>query len=473
MRSKETYVVWGFFVAALLIGLAAAPRYGVSWDEPNMLNLGTEAVQYILGNGEWPVSTIRRFHGPLVEILLYSTQKILGIDTPYSIFVLRHILTYVIFLGGLAAFYALAKRMFADWKLALIGTVMLFLSPRIFAHAFYNSRDIPNLVLFTVSMLTLNRALEKPTKKRILIHALATAAAIAVRTISVLIIPISLIMLINRQRKKSLATVALYLAATAACTYALWPLLWEAPLTHLKDAMLFSGSLQRTEYYFGIMQIPPWHYLPVWITITTPVLYGIFFLGGIIPAVKRHLWIPLLWFFLPVVVQIVARIGIYDAWRHMYFIYPALLLIALAGVQCLPRKNIAIGVLTASFVCTSLWMVLNHPLQDSYFSLPGKLVDDRMERDYWGLSFKEGLLWILNNDPRETIGIAATSPPGYFSAFTLPEKLQKRIVFRKENHDYMLDNFRESHYKERFPEELLVHEIRVDGLRVLGVYKIR
>ncbi len=506
--TQEKSWILAFFTTALLIGLTAAPRYGVSWDEPNMLNLGTDAWNYVFGSGTWPETAGRRFHGPVIEISLYGVQKLLGLTEPRSIFVMRHILTYGIFLGGLAAFFALAKRIFGNERLALLGTVMLLLSPRIFAHAFYNSRDIPNLVLFTVSMLTLDRTLEQPSKGRILIHALITAAAIAVRTVSILIIPISIVAILSNRStnqclpaetlparagsparpvsgwdgakagineltsKQTVLCIVLFFASCAIFTYALWPLLWEAPLRHLKDAILFSGSLQREEYYFGIMQVPPWHYLPIWIAITTPLVYTIFFVWGLLPAIRNRLWIPLLWLFVPLLLVIVLKIGIYDAWRHMYFIYPAFLLIALEGLERLPRKSIAVGILTASFVWTGVWMIRNHPLQDTYFSLPGKLVDDRMERDYWGLSFKEGLLYLLRHDPSPKIIISATSPPGYFAAFTLPKEDQNRIAYSEDNPIYILDNFRASHYEERFPEEKKIHEIKVDGLTVLKIYKV-
>jgi hypothetical protein len=133
--SREALCVAGFFLLLLAVGLAAAPRYGISWDEPNMMGLGVAGLDYVLGRGEWPEATLERFHGPLVEIALAAVQEASGVDTPRAAFVLRHVLTYLIFLGGLAAFYALARRTLCDWKLALLGTAMLTLSPRIFPHA--------------------------------------------------------------------------------------------------------------------------------------------------------------------------------------------------------------------------------------------------------------------------------------------------------------------------------------------------
>jgi hypothetical protein len=63
--------------------------------------------------------------------------------------------------------------------------------------------------------------------------------------------------------------------------------LWASPLKHLIEAFqaislhLHSGSIP----YFGV-SIPnnalPWHYLPVWIGISTPFLYVVFFcIGGL------------------------------------------------------------------------------------------------------------------------------------------------------------------------------------------------
>jgi hypothetical protein len=473
--NREALCLGGFFLLALIVGLAAAPRYGVSWDEPNMMGLGISGLNYVLGRGEWPQTTLERFHGPLVEIALAAAQQLAGVETPRSAFVLRHVLTYLIFLGGLAAFYALARRTLGDWTLALFGMAMLLLSPRIFPHAFYNSRDIPNLALVTWSMLTLSRLVDSPSWSRTIVHGIATAAAVSVRIMSIVVIPITVIVLAARFRKRSLATLGVYLAAVAAFTYLFWPLLWAAPVRNsvavLRDAA-FDPSHRMDVYYFGRIRQAPWHYLPVWIVISTPLLYVVLFLAGLVPSIRNRLWIPLLWFFLPTALVMIARVTLYDSWRHMYFVYPAMILIALAGLQALPRRILWVSALLISFAWTGSWMWRNHPLQDVYFSLPGLAVRDGMERDYWGLSFKEGLLYLLRTDSGK-IGVTVTSPAGRYASWTLSREDFERVELRYPPDEYVLDNLRSTNYESTLPADKLIHEIVVGGLPVLKIYDVR
>ena len=75
-------------------------------------------------------------------------------------------------------------------------------------------------------------------------------------------------------------------------TYAVWPVLWANPLTsfiHIFDTMSHFPWL-GINYFMGNFiwgnQIP-WQYLPVWIIITTPITFLIFFLIGIITTLLK------------------------------------------------------------------------------------------------------------------------------------------------------------------------------------------
>ena len=64
-----------------------------------------------------------------------------------------------------------------------------------------------------------------------------------------------------------------------------WPFLWESPITNLlytiKSFANYNMSfeiLYLGEYY-NIKNLP-WHYIPVWIFATTPIIFLIFFFIG-------------------------------------------------------------------------------------------------------------------------------------------------------------------------------------------------
>jgi hypothetical protein len=76
--------------------------------------------------------------------------------------------------------------------------------------------------------------------------------------------------------------------------------------------------------------------------------------------------------------------------------------------------RIAISIVACLFIVsltvTSLQMIRYHPHQYAYFNfLAGKSVGQKFDLDYWGLSYRDGLEYIVNNDLRPVIKLAANS----------------------------------------------------------------
>ena len=82
---------------------------------------------------------------------------------------------------------------FNNWKISLLGCLFINLSPRIFAHSFYNSKDIILLCFFIISTYTLIKLLKNKTTKFAILHALSSAALINIRLVG-LYIPIITLM---------------------------------------------------------------------------------------------------------------------------------------------------------------------------------------------------------------------------------------------------------------------------------------
>lgn len=90
-----------------------------------------------------------------------------------------------------------------------------------------------------------------------------------------------------------------------------------------------------------------------------------------------------LWLLAPIIVVVTTHTVVYEGWRHLYYIYPALLLWAVQGFRMLARlvkqrSNVrlvartALGVATLETVHTTVRMVQMHPHANVYFSfLPG------------------------------------------------------------------------------------------------------
>ena len=458
-------VVGLFFGLLALLGVACTRDYGMGWDEPaDRLNAFVSAKYVALRLAPGLAQRQPRLadipdlnrhrdadHGVLFMLPLVVLEAVWPGPDPAAWAYRRHLVGFLLFVAGAWAVYRLGRARLADWRWGLAGAGLLVLSPRIFAEAFYNYKDIVFLSLFALAMLTLTRLLRRPTVGRALLHAAATAAAIDVRTMGVLL-PLltlgfgALEAAYRPARRKGLAkALGLYLPALVALVVLGWPYLWEHPWANFLAALRsFSQYAKPLEvfYWGGFVSVRelPWHYAPVWIFITTPVPYVVLFVAGV-AALGRSAWLAgpgrwlrrasarrdllvLAWFFGPLLGIVVLHSAISDGWRHLYFIYPAFVLLAARGLRevsgvwpghksGLARQSIngllAGGLLVVVGLGTArvAWrMAAEHPFQYAYFSfLPGTAVEQNFERDYWGLSTRQGLEWVLAHDPRPVLTV--------------------------------------------------------------------
>lgn len=503
--------VYVYCAVILIGGLAIAKDYGISWDEKAMYVLGEQAYNFVFRGGAYPTEPGIRYHGAWFEIVQYAVQEMLGLTFARSIFIMRHMLNFVTFWICLIAIYAIALRTFKSRTWALIAMFMLLLSPRQFGHAFFNGRDIPTMAFFTVKMFTLLLFIDVPNFKRAVLHGIVSGLVISLR-VGLLFLPLYTVLFLGIRMctdaaetkripwKRYVGLFGAYFMTFAIATVAFWPLLWQHPLQNVLAAlhnMLWDQQAPGGFYFGEMVGGLPWHWIPVHIVSKTPLLYvGLAALGFLLFLISmvrrprsifmehRNILLFMLWFSLPVLAVMVLGASLFDEWRHLYFIYPALLLMAVFVLRALweycSRLSTAtggvlrgglVGLCTVSAVVTTVWMVRNHPLQYVYFSLPSRWIEGKFELDYWGLSFRQGFEWILEHDPSDPISVSVTSSPGWENLNILTQEQRRRIVVRKQfDTKYVLDNFRWKQYQHGFPEEAKVHSVYVSGMEVLGVY---
>jgi hypothetical protein len=307
---------------------------------------------------------------------------------------------------------------------------------------------------------------------------------------------------------KDLSAVAVYLAVMSGLTILFWPLLWGGRIALFVDALR-----QMSQYpwggellYFGRMMKAtelPWHYIPVWIGMTTPILYLVLFASGVVSYLGALLRGPVQFYLrhrkevavlctlvVPSAAVFIMGSILYDAWRHMFFIYPAFLVVVLNGLvgiqrllQGMPRRNAAaLGavaglVLIVSLTATAATMIKYHPYQNVYFNaLAGgdrPQIRRQFEMDYWGLSYREALEYILAHDASDSIGVGVANYPGWLNARILRPEERRRIRFVRtlKDADYFLSNYRLHPQDYPFPNEIF--SINLDGVKIMVVYKLR
>jgi hypothetical protein len=481
----------GLLVALLLLGASIYRGYGLTWDEPSNHYNGAVNITFLLEKvlpAAWqarfipadprlhPTGTWPGFdHGVAFELPAALLGRVLYPGGPAGYYRLRHLLVFLVFAGGLVVLYRLARLRYpaARW-LPLLAAGALVLSPRFFAEAFYNGKDISFMVAFTLGMLTLVRLAQRPTWRRALVHALATALAADVRltglvllggfTAAALLLQAGAPGAVPTPPRRRLGLLGLYGVAAAGLTVLGWPYLWAEPGTRLLYVLGRTGHFPwpGLTLYLGQLVAAdalPWHYLPVWMLITIPLPYSLLATLGVGTALatlarrgraallRPGAWLDALflaWLVVPIAAIIATQAVVYDGWRHVYFVYPALLLLALRGARALGlawQQRVGRGpagrwlagtalALLALETGRTVWFIARaYPNQQVYFSfLPNSVAERLFERDYWGGSTLHGLEWLLRHDPAPVITVTGPVPNLVYVNWLLLNPAQQRRV---------------------------------------------
>lgn len=456
-------VVPGFFLVLVLLGVAVHADFGISYDEPDYYRYG-DMVTTDLASGTRHAEEFSnlRFYGPVVPVI-HSWVRDAIRPQPAEAFPLAHLINYLIFVAGAAAFYALARRQLGSWQWALAATAALVLSPRVFSHAFVNPKDAPFMALFVINIWLLIWYLE--TRKPLLLPMLgiATALMIDIRVPGVAVVLLVALALgadawfstSNRRLRQFIAPLGIYVAVAGLLTVVMWPFLWPDPVGRFAGALAMMASFAQgpstTAYMGRLVNVSdlPWHYLPVWIGITTPPAYLALAAVGLTSkltrnpikvfrdvSVERHWYLVAGWLLAPLGFAAATGANLYDEWRQVLFVYPALLLFAAAGGRLLymrvsrygvaPKIALA-GALAAIGLTVAVKMVALHPYEALYFNAltgGGEGAEGRYELDYWGVSYPAGLRFLLDEAPRGTIRVHACSHPGVINSYLFAERMR-------------------------------------------------
>lgn len=458
--ARRQFVITMFFIVLIVLGAVLHRDYGMGVDEPIERANGMISLNYIADR--FGISALQK--DELLQTFRYAQLETykdrdypvlfnlpaaflewaLNIEDEQTVYWYRHLLNYLVCLVGVYAIFRLAERRFTSWQVGLLTATLYLVSPRFFAESFYNSKDLIFLTFFAIATNTLVASVMQLSRWKMLLHGLATALAINVRIMGVALVFITLAILLLQALKKEITWAQAtklgcwYLGSAALMTYLLWPWLWSNPIGNL--LMGFSNMahfrLEMAIPYLGqsiLSTEVPWHYIPVYFLITTPIVYSLFFIvgaGGIIQKLLQAKW--RLWsnkdqlqdliflglFIAPVIAVISMHSVLYNGWRQMYFIYPAFLLVVMRGIICLWNAfsihalaqqwlRALIGLLVASSVVLSAaWMMAVHPFQHLYFnSMAGKNWSTVFEADYWALTQQHLLKEIASLDDRPIIRV--------------------------------------------------------------------
>ena len=178
-------------VIAIIAGIFTYQDYGISWDEPAQRLIGTINYNYACGKDATLLSFADKEYGAGFELPLIMLEKCLRLTDSRDIYLMRHLATHTFFLLSMFAGYILICRLFKKQSLACLGFVMLVAAPRIYAHSFYNTKDIPFLSMVLVSLAVSHLAFEQKKPGLFLLMGICLGYTTGIRIMGIL--PVSVI----------------------------------------------------------------------------------------------------------------------------------------------------------------------------------------------------------------------------------------------------------------------------------------
>ncbi|MEA1927869.1 MAG: glycosyltransferase family 39 protein [Candidatus Auribacterota bacterium] len=420
--------------------------FGITWDEPVHFASGDLYLNRILDPG---------------EVLYFSESDFQGAMQYYGpFFDIWGALNYRIFFEGLgwlagdnarhlhlliAGFltvvftYLLVKKALSP-RIAVFSALFLIAFPRFIGHSFNNPKDIPLACIFVISVYFYYLRLTTGKKRFSMLLLVAGGIGFATRfqyvMLPVLIITFTIIYICikNIKQNSCLREFISFWDVFAAIILCLplgilfWPYFWSDTLVKLQRMAEFyiyhPEQAKLLIRYWGEDYIPgqnmPWHYAPVMLIITTPLItLGAFLLGllRIISWNKRKgddqerrlfLLLPVLWIVIGITPFIIPGQRVYGGIRHFLFIVPALCIIAAIGMEALVKwtskkiKSWSYMVVAGLFLLLFVSVYSYHPYYTVYYN---KLVGgpqgalERFSLENWGNSYKKACKFINNIAP--------------------------------------------------------------------------
>ena len=456
----------------LIAGLTALDDYGVWVDGSYQRWLGGANLAHVAGEANALPTNHIKFYGAAFEGTLRLGESAFGLDDDRSIWLSRHLLTHLFYLAGGLFAYLLARRLFGNGIIALFAMLLFLLHPRLYAHSFFNSKDIPFFTMFIIALYLAHRAFTRDKISAFAMLGVGVGILLNLRIMGVILLTaIPALRALDlalaqgwEERKRVLITIGTFALASGLTIYALLPYLWADPLsrsvewwaTFSSHPSVFMERFRGTDYLTTNF---PWDYVPVRFSISSPpfaLLLGAigaaFILARGTKAPRFALRNTRLRFgllliaclALPNLAVIVVDVNVYGGWRLFYFLWAPFSLLAAFGLQETLSafggreglRKAALACAGAGLAATAISMALIHPNEQAFFNFFVDRVTPERLRGQYAIGYsvhtvRQGLEWFSemadalgDGEPRIT-GIAE----GFVreNAMILPSAARARI----------------------------------------------
>ena len=362
--------LWCLF---LIAGLAVVGDYSALTSPANQRNDATDTLNHVLHEDQTLLQTHDRFYGVAFELpqflltdLFLLMGRALGLEDPRHVYLINNILIHLFFLLGGFCCYLLARRLSGDRLIALLVMLLFLLSPRLYAHSFFNSKDPVFASAFVMALLLASRAFDKDSLGAYRGCGAAAGLLVNLRIMGVVLVAAVLVFRVwawfraegAAARRRATATTGAFALWGVVVLFITLPYLWGDPAGRLAEYWLVLAdhpSVHHRELFRGQIfssTALPWDYALRWFAISQPPvtlllgLLGLVALGLAIGGVVRRgagdelgrgfggtaeLRFGVLLaacFALPIVAFVLLRPVAYGGWRHFYFLHGPFCLLA-------------------------------------------------------------------------------------------------------------------------------------------------
>ena len=452
IRERARFHSLALIVCALFLiaGLAIVDDYGVSWDTAEQRRVAINTLN-LYDNLGWLQVDAMRFYGAAFELPLFLlTERVLGLEDPRHVYLARHVLTHLLFLIGGFCCYLLARRLSGDRLAALLVMLLFLLSPRLYAHSFFNSKDAVFASAFVMALLVVSRAFDRNSLGAYRWCGAAAGLLVNLRVMGVVLFAAVLVFRAWAWfraegwagRRRVVVATGVFVLWGGLVLFISLPYLWRDPVGRLAEMVVVLADHPNIDFeLFRGKVFPgaalPWDFMLHWFVISQPpvtLLLGLLGLGALGLAVRgagpgrglgaaelRFGVLLATCFALPLVAFVLLRPTSLDDWRHFYFLHGPFCLLAtfaLMGARQLPVRGLQKGwlggaacALTAAGLCVVVvQMAQIHPNQHLYFNfLADRKTPERLRSryttDYYFMAMRQGYEYILRQAPASIINM--------------------------------------------------------------------
>jgi hypothetical protein len=450
-------------VGLCLLAIFIFRDYGISNDEEVQHRYGEMIVGYY-ASGFTDLSLFGYknlyLYGGLFDIVAVLLAKLLPFDT----YLIRHLLSGLIGVGGIFATWATA-RLVAGARAGLIALVALAICGPYFGGMFNHTKDVPFAAAMMAALYFLLRAardLPKPEWRHLAGFGLMLGAATGLRAMGLLLVGYALLLigvsaLSASARAQGLAVLtrfavvgAVYFIPAMLLGYAIMLLAWPwaslAPLNPLLAIFSFAHfhyeirTIVAGEIYK--MADVPWWYVPLYLAIKTPIVVlagAAISLGAVVVMVvrsgirdlsRRAMETGFLIFvaIFPVLCEAIVEGPAFTGMRHFLFVVPVLAVLAGIGFDAMfdaLRNRRLVQVAAAAALSAALLYNVGvlaslHPYEYLFYNrLVGGLegAQRRFAMDYWVNMMPEAVRGL-----QDYLGLAQDSSRRVYSVGVCGEK---------------------------------------------------